>query len=125
MADTAQVTAATAAPALRAAGTVRAVAVAHGESPGPVEHRLLAVPGTATGLRNTVTRCLGGPDPATAVLPPAAAPTGPGTEAAPVGAAASGPGRRIRSVPAAAPLTAPAATARRHRAAADGTRPRS
>ncbi|CUW25634.1 MULTISPECIES: hypothetical protein [Streptomyces] len=123
MADTAQVTAATAAPALRAAGTVRAVAVAHGESPGPVEHRLLTVPGTATGLRNTVTRCLGGPDPATAVLPPAAAPTGPGADSAPVGAAASGPGRRIRSVPAA--LTAPAATARRHRAAADGTRPRS
>ncbi|AKN74366.1 hypothetical protein QR97_35675 [Streptomyces sp. PBH53] len=122
MADTAQVTAD---PALRASGTVRAVAVAHGERPGPVGHRLIAVPAIVTGLRNAVTRCLGGPDPATAVLPPAAAPTGPGADCAPVGGAASGPGRRIRSVPAAAPLMAPAATARHHRAATDGTRPRS
>ncbi|MEU6389376.1 YoaK family protein [Streptomyces sp. NPDC046939] len=86
----------TALQVLLVAGTVAAVAVAHGEVTTPVRYTLIVLLGLAMGMQNAVARRLGVPDLTTTVLTLTL--TGLAADSAPAGGAAPRPGRRILSV---------------------------
>ncbi|PWI14491.1 DUF1275 domain-containing protein [Streptomyces sp. Act143] len=86
----------TALQALLVAGTVIAVAVAHGEVSSPVRYTLIVLLGLAMGMQNAVARRLGVPDLTTTVLTLTL--TGLAADSPLAGGAAPRPGRRVLSV---------------------------
>ncbi|MFI6877040.1 YoaK family protein [Streptomyces sp. NPDC050400] len=86
----------TAVQALLVAGTVIAVAVAHGEVSSPVRYTLIVLLGLAMGMQNAVARRLGVPDLTTTVLTLTL--TGLAADSGAAGGATPRPGRRILSV---------------------------
>ncbi|MFI0240411.1 YoaK family protein [Streptomyces sp. NPDC016845] len=86
----------TAVQVLLVAGTVIAVAVAHGEVTTPVRYTLIVLLGIAMGMQNAVARRLGVPDLTTTVLTLTL--TGLAADSSPAGGAAPRPGRRVLSV---------------------------
>ncbi|MEU6226369.1 YoaK family protein [Streptomyces sp. NPDC047042] len=86
----------TALQALLVAGTVIAVAVAHGEVSSPVRYTLIVLLGLAMGTQNAVARRLGVPDLTTTVLTLTL--TGLAADSTVAGGAAPRPGRRVLSV---------------------------
>ncbi|WP_217143524.1 YoaK family protein [Streptomyces sp. AC627_RSS907] len=86
----------TAVQSVLVAGTVTAVALAHGEVTGPVRYTLIVLLGIAMGMQNAVARRLGVPDLTTTVLTLTL--TGLAADSSPAGGAAPRPGRRVLSV---------------------------
>ncbi|OMI84597.1 hypothetical protein BSZ07_38120 [Streptomyces sp. M1013] len=89
-------TTATAAQASLVAGSVIAVAVAHGEVTSPVRYTLIVLLGIAMGMQNAVARRLGVPDLTTTVLTLTL--TGLAADSSPGGGATPRTGRRVLSV---------------------------